>query len=115
MKREVASITKIMTCICTFELCEKYKMNRNTTYFKVTEWTTQTNGTTANLIENSWMSIQDLLYGMMLPSGNDAAFALAEHFGDLLIKDAKQNNRILFFSNHINKNINFNISKPASK
>ena len=66
-----------MTTICTLELCKKYKMNSTTTYFKVTEWTAKTNGTTANLIENSWISIQDLLFGLMLPSGNDAAMVLA--------------------------------------
>lgn len=27
------------------------------------------------------MSVYDLLHGLMLPSGNDAAIALAEHFG----------------------------------
>jgi D-alanyl-D-alanine carboxypeptidase len=28
--------------------------------------------------------VKDLLYGMMLPSGNDASMALAEHFGKKL-------------------------------
>jgi len=28
--------------------------------------------------------VEQLQYGMMLPSGNDAAYALAEHFGGLL-------------------------------
>ena len=77
MKREIASLTKIMTALCTFELCEKYKMNRMSTYFKVTEWAARTNGTTANLVDHAWMSIEDLLYGLMLPSGNDAATVLA--------------------------------------
>ena len=31
------------------------------------------------------ITIHNLLRGLMLPSGNDAAFALAEFFGDLLI------------------------------
>jgi D-alanyl-D-alanine carboxypeptidase len=35
------------------------------------------NGTTANLKSGSWMMLQDLLYGAMLPSGNDAAYTLA--------------------------------------
>jgi len=35
------------------------------------------NGTSAKLIENAWMTITDLLHGMMLPSGNDAATVLA--------------------------------------
>jgi hypothetical protein len=32
------------------------------------------------------MTLDQLFYGMMLPSGNDAAFTLAEYFGQL-IKD----------------------------
>jgi len=31
------------------------------------------------------LSIYDLLAGLMLPSGNDAATVLAEHFGRLYI------------------------------
>lgn len=34
-------------------------------------------GTTANLIASQWINIGDLLYGAMLPSGNDAAYTLA--------------------------------------
>lgn len=41
-------------------------------------------GTSARLEENEWVLINDLLYGLMLPSGNDAAIALAENFGCLL-------------------------------
>jgi D-alanyl-D-alanine carboxypeptidase len=66
-----------MTCICAIELCAKYEMSLSTTYFKVTEWSADINGTSANLIANSWVSIMDLLYGLMLPSGNDAALVLA--------------------------------------
>lgn len=35
-------------------------------------------------------TITQLLYAMMLPSGNDAAFSLAEHFGDLLYQEKYQ-------------------------
>jgi len=30
------------------------------------------------------LSVEQLQYGMMLPSGNDAAYAMAEYFGGLL-------------------------------
>lgn len=59
------------------ELCEKYRMHLSTTYFKITDWAAKTNGTTANLVSQAWMTIDDLLYGLMLPSGNDAAITLA--------------------------------------
>src|SRR5699024_3087833 len=38
-------------------------------------------GSSIYLIENEWMSLEDLLYGLMLRSGNDAAIAIAEHIG----------------------------------
>lgn len=53
-------------------------------YFSVSLGAAETIGTTANLSENEWISIEDLLYGLMLPSGNDAAMVLAENFGCLL-------------------------------
>lgn len=36
-----------------------------------------------------FVSILDLFYGLMLPSGNDAAYVLAENFGLLLLKSSK--------------------------
>eukprot|EP00281_Chroomonas_sp_CCMP1168_P003403 CAMPEP_0206267486 /NCGR_PEP_ID=MMETSP0047_2-20121206/31177_1 /ASSEMBLY_ACC=CAM_ASM_000192 /TAXON_ID=195065 /ORGANISM="Chroomonas mesostigmatica_cf, Strain CCMP1168" /LENGTH=286 /DNA_ID=CAMNT_0053695697 /DNA_START=62 /DNA_END=922 /DNA_ORIENTATION=- len=38
-------------------------------------------GTSAKLREGDTIRVLDCLYAMMLPSGNDAACALAEHFG----------------------------------
>jgi D-alanyl-D-alanine carboxypeptidase len=35
-------------------------------------------GTTAELKPNMEMSLEDLFYGMMLPSGNDAAYQIAQ-------------------------------------
>jgi D-alanyl-D-alanine carboxypeptidase len=34
-------------------------------------------GTTANLKSGKWIRLYNLLYGAMLPSGNDAAYSLA--------------------------------------
>ena len=42
-------------------------------------------GTTAMLRKGTWINIYDLLYGAMLPSGNDAAYSLAEYVGYLLV------------------------------
>jgi D-alanyl-D-alanine carboxypeptidase len=33
--------------------------------------------------------IKDLLYGMMLPSGNDAAWSLAYYFGRLIFREQR--------------------------
>ena len=37
-------------------------------------------GTTANLLHGDQVSIYQLIHGLMLPSGNDAAMCLAENF-----------------------------------
>ena len=46
-------------------------------------------GTTAALNENSWILLDDLFYAAMLPSGNDAAYLLAEIFGFFLFAERK--------------------------
>ena len=44
-------------------------------------------GTSAELLEGDTLQIWQILHGLMLPSGNDAAHTLAEYFGGLLKKD----------------------------
>ena len=46
-------------------------------------------GTSANLLAGDKMSIHELMYGMMLPSGNDAAQTLAIYIGNYLLKAEK--------------------------
>lgn len=41
-------------------------------------------GTSANLKLDEEFYIEDLLYGLLLPSGNDAGIALAQYFGKFL-------------------------------
>lgn len=41
-------------------------------------------GTSANLRKKDVVSLEDLMYGMMLPSGNDAAFQIAMLGGTIL-------------------------------
>ena len=43
-------------------------------------------GTTAKLKKGDILTAEELLYGCLLPSGNDAAFVLAKHFGRLLFE-----------------------------
>ena len=43
-------------------------------------------GTSAELVVGDLLSIEQLLYGLMLPSGNDAAVALAKWGGALINK-----------------------------
>ena len=62
---------------------EKYKLDKNVKV-KVNKNSSNLSGTSANLVEDSWVDVYDLLYGLMLPSGNDAAWLLAQVFGLLI-------------------------------
>ena len=77
MKREIASLTKMMTLYLTNKLCQKYKINTKKCYFRVTINAANMRGTSAELEAREWATIEDLLHGLMLPSGNDAATVLA--------------------------------------
>ncbi len=71
----------MMTMLCTVRLCHKYKIERSKCYFRVTINAAGTRGTSAELESREWVTIEDLLHGLMLPSGNDAASVLAENLG----------------------------------
>jgi D-alanyl-D-alanine carboxypeptidase (penicillin-binding protein 5/6) len=43
-----------------------------------------TSGSTSDVKAGEQLPVGELLYGLMLPSGNDASVALAEHFGERL-------------------------------
>ncbi len=45
---------------------------------------TMMEGTSANLRHDDELLVIDLLYGLLLPSGNDAGYALAQFFGKFL-------------------------------
>jgi D-alanyl-D-alanine carboxypeptidase (penicillin-binding protein 5/6) len=71
----IASLTKIMTAIVAIEhskLSDQVKVSRNAAGKE---------GSSIYLKLDEEMSLQHLLYGMMLRSGNDAATAIAEHVG----------------------------------
>src|SRR5205085_6128111 len=56
---------------------------------------------TMGLVEGETQTVQDLLYGLLLPSGNDAAMALARHIGESLREpaDAKPVDRFVALMN----------------
>lgn len=74
-RESIASITKVMTAIIAIEsgqLDEKALASRNAIY---------TEGSSIYLEQGERMKLEDLVYGLMLRSGNDAAVAIAEHVG----------------------------------
>lgn len=74
-RTRIASITKIMTAILAIE---SGKMNRKVTISKKAAYT---EGSSLYLKEGEKIRLQDLVFGMMLRSGNDAAVAIAEYLG----------------------------------
>lgn len=75
VKSAMASTTKIMT---TIVILEKVDLNEKVT---VSAKAGGTGGSRLGLKRGDKASVRDLLYGLMLRSGNDAAVALAEHVG----------------------------------
>ena len=75
IKSAMASTTKIMT---TIVILEKADLNEKVT---VSAKAGGTGGSRLGLKRGDKASVRDLLYGLMLRSGNDAAVALAEHVG----------------------------------
>lgn len=74
-KRKMASTTKIMTATIIIENC-----NLDET-IEVSKKAAGTGGSRLGLKTGDKITVRDLLYGLMLCSGNDAAVALAEHAG----------------------------------
>ena len=69
----MASTTKIMTCLIAVETCSP---EETVTAGPNAEGVP---GTSIYLTEGEQLTMRDMLYGLMLRSGNDAAVAIAEH------------------------------------
>ena len=87
-RREIASLTKIMTCFVVVQIMRKIKLDARKTLLQASKNAATTGGTSARLKTGDVPSVWDLLHGLMLPSGNDAATVLAEHFGQYLFEVA---------------------------
>lgn len=73
-----ASTTKIMTCVLVLENCENF--DERITVTKAAAYMKDSNSL-MHVIAGETLSVTELLYGLMLESGNDAAKLLAERFG----------------------------------
>ncbi|MBW3542534.1 MAG: serine hydrolase [Planctomycetes bacterium] len=78
---DMASTTKIMTAWLVLELARRQPevLDERLTFSQRAD---DTPGSTAGLRAGESVPVREVLYGLLLPSGNDAAVALAEHFGD---------------------------------
>ena len=89
-KKKMASTTKIMTALVVIEHC-----NLSDTV-EISKKAANTGGSRLGLKTGDNITVYDLLYGLMMRSGNDAAVALAEHvagsitdFSNLMNEKAK--------------------------
>ncbi len=78
--RAIASTTKIMTALIVLQLAEKHPavLDEPVTF---SEHAAATRGSSSHLLAGDKLPVRELLFGLLLPSGNDAAVAVAEHFG----------------------------------
>lgn len=81
--REIASLTKIMTCITAIHEIEKRQRSFEEVV-RVDEKAANMDGTSADLRVGDEIKIWDLLHGLMLPSGNDAAIVISQFVGGII-------------------------------
>ena len=86
-KCAMASTTKILTAIIAIEKCELNDM------VLISKKAAQTGGSTLGITANTEMTMESLLYGLLLRSGNDCAVAIAEYIGQNLDGFAKLMNK----------------------
>ncbi|MEU3859233.1 serine hydrolase [Streptomyces sp. NPDC028722] len=80
------STTKIMTALVVLsqrnvDLDRKVRIKKEYTDYVIDPVTHAQRYSSANLILGDSMTVRDLLYGLLLPSGCDAAYALADTYG----------------------------------
>ncbi|MBS0262468.1 MAG: serine hydrolase [Planctomycetes bacterium] len=86
---DTASTTKIMTAYVILSLAaERPAVLDETVVFS--ERADKTAGSSSGVRVGEKLPVRELLYGLLLPSGNDAAVALAEHFGPRFDPPAKK-------------------------
>ena len=76
--RAMASTTKIMTALLAIE---RNGSDLDAIIGPISANAANTQGTRMNLLPGDRVSLRDLLYGLLLPSGNDAGVAIAEWIG----------------------------------
>ncbi|MGW6455603.1 D-alanyl-D-alanine carboxypeptidase family protein [Streptomyces sp. NPDC055078] len=97
-RRQMASTTKVVTAI-TVLTTPKVDLNRKITVKQVyRDYVTKQGGSTADLKTGDKVTVRQLLSGLMLPSGCDAAYALADAFG----KGSNTNARVKSFIGMMN-------------
>ncbi|KKR23385.1 MAG: serine-type D-Ala-D-Ala carboxypeptidase, D-alanyl-D-alanine carboxypeptidase (penicillin-binding protein 5/6) [Candidatus Peregrinibacteria bacterium GW2011_GWE2_39_6] len=92
-KRPIASLTKLMTSLI---ITQEEAPN---TIVKVSKTASDIEGSQIWLSTDEKISVKDLLYGLLISSGNDAAIALAEFNGGTIEQFVKKMNQKKKLSN----------------
>lgn len=79
-RRAIASTTKILTALVALENAEPEEVVTASARAEAVG-ATDSLVTELELVQGERLSVENLLYGLLLPSGSDAAVALAEHVG----------------------------------
>lgn len=73
----MASLTKMMNLVTILEVTKTFGIDAKNIKVKASKTACEITGTTAELRANCEYTLYDLYFGMMLPSGNDAAHLIA--------------------------------------
>ncbi len=77
MRVEPASLTKIMTAYLSFKAIKEGKITLSQP-LKISEHAAKAEGSRMFVVQGSEVTVDDLLHGMIIQSGNDASITLAE-------------------------------------
>ncbi len=77
----MASTTKIMTALVVMQYLQAHPEALDET-LEYSRRADETVGSTSGVRAGERLPVREALYGLLLPSGNDASIALAEHFAD---------------------------------
>ncbi|MEU5613195.1 serine hydrolase [Streptomyces sparsogenes] len=80
-KRPMASTTKLMTAVVVLDTRGVDLGKKVTVKQSYIDYVARVGGSKADLKKGDKLTVKQLLYGLMLPSGCDAAMALADTFG----------------------------------
>ncbi|WP_222316455.1 D-alanyl-D-alanine carboxypeptidase family protein [Streptomyces cavourensis] len=88
-RRSTGSTTKIMTALVVLKQKNVNLKSQVTIQKAYSDYIVSKNASSARLIVGDKVTVGQLLYGLMLPSGCDAAYALADKFGTGKTRDAR--------------------------
>ncbi|MEU6809465.1 D-alanyl-D-alanine carboxypeptidase [Streptomyces sp. NPDC046831] len=88
-RRSTGSTTKIMTAKVVLSQPNLNLDAKVTIQKAYSDYVVRNNASQAHLIVGDKVTVRQLLYGLMLPSGCDAAYALADKFGSGTTRDAR--------------------------